>query len=158
MNVSIVRRGLVAVCATASLVAWPVPGGPAAASCADPTLSVAGAEGGAGSAPVLVTDMAFDVDGRGFVDGCDDTGEGSTWGCGSDEGEIETPLSDVELVARQDGRTWQLGTADAGTAEIGRTGQVTWRVTLPSGLGPGRAVLLAGDDTRLPVRVSRSAR
>ena len=40
-SMSIVRRGLVAVCATASLVAWPMSGGPAAASCAGPSLSLA---------------------------------------------------------------------------------------------------------------------
>ena len=158
MTMSIVRRGLVAVCATASLAAWPVPGGPAAADCAGPSLSLAGADGAAGSLPVVTLEGPTEVVGRGFVDGCDDTGGGSVWGCGSGEGEVETPLSDVELVVRQGGRTWELGTADAGTAADGRLGQVAWQAQLPSGLEPGRAVLVAGHDARLPVRLAPSTR
>ena len=60
-------------------------------------------------------------------------------------------MQDVALELRQDGRSWRLGTADAGTAEEQRLGYVTWTVELPEGVQPGRARLVA--DTAQPVDV-----
>ncbi|MGH3424490.1 MAG: hypothetical protein ACRDO8_07170 [Nocardioidaceae bacterium] len=105
--------------------------------------------------PTLVRGEVVAVAGRAFVDGCDDTGGGSTFlGCTHREaGETETPLHDVALTLRQHGRTWRLGRADAGSATEGRLGHVLWKVHVPRELRPGRAVLRA-KGARLVVTIS----
>lgn len=117
-----------------------LPMGGATASCAEASLDV-----GSGATPARVSaGSEISVDGRGFVNGCDDGGSQSVLGCSTSEGEQETPLSDVTLVIRQDGREFKLGTEDAGLAEDNEMGQISWEATLPSGVRPGPAVLSAG--------------
>ena len=135
----------------------PYPGSPASASCAAPRLSV---EGHAQDQQrvTLRPGEEVTVTGRGFVDGCDDGGEGPTGlGCsGDDGGEAEVPLEDVELVAVQGRPTPEqmtLGVADAGSAEDDELGWITWTFTVPESLSPGPAVLKTEGSEPLPVRI-----
>jgi hypothetical protein len=95
------------------------------------------------------------VDGRGFVDGCQDStscsGAGGCSRCSEDP--PPQPLRDVALELQQGGRTWHLGTADAGAADEQRLGQVTWTFAVPDGVHPGRARLAADGAMPVPVRV-----
>lgn len=93
------------------------------------------------------------MDGRAFVNGCDDVGSVSTFGCSSREEPEQTSLSDVRLVIRQDGQRLDLATEDAGLAENHQMGQITWDVRLPSGLRPGPAALTAAA-AKLPVTIT----
>jgi hypothetical protein len=127
-----------------------LPVGGAEASCAGPMLQVVEAFGE--GPPTVRTGTTFAVAGRGFVEGCDDTGGGSVLGCSSDDGETETPLEDVALTIRQRGQSWDLGAEDAGTADDDRLGKVSWQVSLPAGVEPGRATLVA-DGARLRIAV-----
>ena len=120
------------------------PVGSASGSCAGPDLQVRG--GGAEPATVRV-DMDVTVDGSGFVDGCDDTGSSTVFGCSSSDGETETPQEDVTLTLEQGGRQWDLGTRDARAEPDGQRGEITWKVTIPHDVGPGPATLTAGDAT-----------
>lgn len=124
----------------------PFPSGPASASCAAPSLDVA-------RGAVLGTGATLEVEGRGFVDGCRDAMSCPAYGC--DECTYDdpppAPLVDVALTLVQDGRRWELGTADAGTAEEGRAGQVSWSVTLPRAVRTGPARLVADGTTGVPV-------
>ncbi len=75
------------------------------------------------------------------------------WGCSTpDEGETSAPMQDVTLVIRQGSRDWELASEDAGTAADNKLGHISWDVTMPAGLEPGRAVLVA-DSAQLPVVV-----
>ncbi len=134
------------------LVALPSGGGTASASCAAPYLIEPAAFSG-GTRPDVPAPGRLTVRGTGFRVGCDDTGGGGVLGCGAEQGEEVTPMEDVRLVLRQRGREWRLGTADAGTAEDGKLGQVTWKVELPGDVRPGPARLVAGEETVLPVRI-----
>lgn len=104
---------------------------PAAASCGGPQLepqSVTAAPG-----------QALTVTGSGFADGCDDSGTvRSVPGCRDQEGRDDAarPAKDVVLVLVQGGRSWTLGTADAGADTV-----VTWQVRVPVDAAPGPAVL-----------------
>lgn len=96
--------------------------------------------------------------GRGFVDGCDDTGGGSVgFGCSDDDAdETETPLEDVELVALQGQpipEQTTLAVADAGNAEDNELGRVTWTFVVPDTLSPGPAVLKTAGSEPLEVRI-----
>lgn len=130
---------------------------PAAASCAAPSLSVEGHD--TDQRVRLVPGEEVTVTGRGFVEGCDDTGgsSASPLGCsGDDHEEIETPLTDIELVALQGQPTMKetsLATADAGTAEDDDLGQITWTFVVPRTLSPGPAVLKTVGSEPLPVRI-----
>lgn len=99
------------------------------------------------------------VEGRGFVDGCDDTGGGDAFGCTHDEPEPVIPRADVELrlssgaVQAENAPGVVLGRADAGTADDDRLGQVVWTVVVPTDAPPGRA-LLDADGAELEVVVS----
>lgn len=137
------HRGALGLVVLAATVIVPVKG--ASASCAAPQLGLAGT-------PTSAVQLGhpLTVRGRGFVHGCDDTGSGTTGGCAPGPGETETPIGGVRLLLRQDGRTWRLGTADAGTAQHNRLGHVSWRVRIPGGAHPGPATLRAGT-ARLPV-------
>lgn len=129
---------LLVLLGAAALSPWPSPG--ASASCAGPSISVVGSQV---DPPELEPRTSIVVEGRGFVDGCDDNGTSDGGGCDNDEPrEGEAPLSDVELTIRQGGHEWILGTADAGTAESDELGRVTWTFTLPTEVGGGTARLV----------------
>lgn len=150
MTLSSLVRSAIALGTAAVVVTGPWPGPPASASCASPYLQVA--EDSA-APPVLGRGDRVTVEGRAFVDGCDDTGAATAWGCSTDEGESEQPMRDVQLRLRQGGRTWQLGSEDAGTTDDNRLGQISWRVTVPHGVQPGPATLVADSSGPLQVRV-----
>jgi hypothetical protein len=137
---------LVAALLVAALA--PVPGSPAAASCAGPVLGIAGPA----EPPELPPGDELTVTGRFFVDGCDDTGgQDAVLGCDEDhqeDHEVVTRMTHVDLVLRQRGREWPLGTADAT-----RGGDISWEVRVPDGLRPGRARLVAGSSQVLMVVV-----
>ena len=141
------RRCLVLLTGLLAVVLAPFPAAPVAASCA-------GASFEGVDRLVLVRGGTATVEGRHFVDGCRDTmtcsGVGGCQSCTYDE-PPERPMQDVALELRQDGRSWRLGTADAGTAEEQRLGHVTWTVELPEDVRPGRARLVA--DTAVPAVV-----
>jgi hypothetical protein len=124
------------------------PAGTSSASCSGPTISV-----GDRARPTLAAGDPVTVDGRSFVDGCDDQG-GAVLGCGQVEPEPVVPDKDVVLRLQQSGRSWELGTSDAGTREDNKVGHVAWQVRVPAEVRPGRATLVAGD-ARLPVEVTR---
>ncbi|SDT18702.1 hypothetical protein SAMN04488570_3782 [Nocardioides scoriae] len=137
------------------LVSVPVAGsGSARASCAAPELAVAGAGTGPAGVARVPAGGSLAVAGRGFVEGCDDTGGATTGpGCGAREPrEVERPRRDVALVLVQGSRRWTLGTADAGTASDDRLGRVSWRVEVPAAVRPGPARLVTRD-AELRVRV-----
>ena len=119
------------------VVLAPFPSEPASASCAGPELEDV-------DELVLVRGGTVTVRGSGFVDGCRDSmscGSGACSRCEYDE-PPEQPRRDVVLEVRQGGRSWRLGTADAGTRKEQRMGQVTWTVDVPDGLRRGRARLV----------------
>ena len=123
-------------------------GGVATASCAAPSIVNA-------DQLVLHRGGAVEVDGAGFAGGCQDDGSCSaTPGCDNCEyGPDPTPMADIHLSLRQDGRTWPLGTADAGTADDNELGQVTWAVEIPSAVKPGRATLVPEGGQPARVRI-----
>lgn len=126
----------------------------ASASCAAPDLRVGGSRDGV----VVVPGQAVVVQGRAFVEGCDDTGGGDAFGCTRAEEEREVPYADVLLELRQGGRSWELGAEDASTTDA-TFGQVEWFVTVPTGARPGEARLTAtaprlGDPVVLDVIVA----
>lgn len=123
-----------------------------AVDCAGPTLAVAGH----GTPPLLRSGSDVRVTGEYFVDGCDDVGgsRDGALGCANDDDrEKAVPLADVEMLLRQDGRTWRLGRADA--TGLGR---IAWDVHLPPGLPAGRAVLETATSETLVVHVGRPIR
>lgn len=133
----------------------PYPSLSASASCAAPMLFIEGHQHD--HQPLdLHPGEEVTVSGRGFVDGCDDVGEGSSaFGC-SGEDASEKPLEDVELVALQ-GRSMpnrtSLATADAGSADGDRLGWISWSFTVPASLEPGAAVLKTVGSEPLRVRI-----
>ncbi len=138
-----------AVVGAAVLAPWPVT--TAAASCASPFLYIGDPQA---HRPVAVTASRLTVQGRAFARGCNDTGGADVFGCDNTPREVEAPMTGVTLRLQQDGRSWSLGTRDAGTAEEERLGQVTWRVRLPADVAPGRALLVARGAEPLPIRIS----
>jgi hypothetical protein len=123
-------------------------GGVATASCAAPYIANA-------EQLMFYRGSAVEVDGAAFANGCQDVGSCSaTPGCDScDDGPEPTPMTDIDLSLRQDGRTWRLGTADARTAEDTELGQVTWAVEIPSGMKRGWATLVPEDGQPTRVRI-----
>ena len=109
---------------------------PTSASCAAPYLKTA-------EALVLARGVTTAVEGRAFVDGCQDSVSCSV-GLGCDSCEYDDPppepMKDVVLQLRQHGRTWDLATADAEGASTSHLGWVTWAFELPPGVvgGPAR--------------------
>jgi hypothetical protein len=150
--------GLRALAGTVLLVAGlaatlaPFPQQPASASCAGPTLSVVGAD----DPPVVLPGAEVTVEGRFFVDGCDDTGGSNIFGC-EEPSEAVNPMHDVELVIKQRGREWVLGSEDAGSASANQLGEISWTAVIPSGVRPGAARLVASssETTRIRIRVGR---
>lgn len=125
----------------AALVLAPVPGTPeAAASCAGPRIDVF-------SRPPFVAGQAIGLRGRYFVDGCNDTGGGSSvLGCtSSDQREPVPPMRDIDIAVVQDGHRTHLATVNAGGP--GGLGIFHTTVRLPRTLHPGSAVLRAGTAT-----------
>jgi hypothetical protein len=141
-----------------ALVVAPYPQSTADASCAAPSLTIDGADGGGRALPTLTRGQQVTVSGRGFASGCDDVGSTSTFGCsGDDHADESEPLTDVELVLVQGRPTTttrtSLGAADAGTADDGQLGQVTWRFDVPADQPLGRAVLKTVGSEPLQVRI-----
>ena len=128
-----------------------LPWGSASGSCAGPELTLAESSV---AEPVVRPGAALTVHGARFVDGCDDGGGSSTFGCSSPEREVERAEQRVLLELVQGDRRWELGSADASTAATGRFGQVVWDVRLPAAVRRGPAILEAGN-ARLPVLVAR---
>jgi hypothetical protein len=128
----------------------PFPGSPAQASCVGPQLSITGQRA---RLPEVRPAIAVTVDGRYFVNGCDDTGGQATgFGCAhrTRPQDRVTPMAHVELVLRQHGREWRLGTAEA-TSD----GRISWDVRVPVGVEPGRARLMTPASDTLVVVVPR---
>lgn len=119
-----------------------LPGSSASASCIGPSLVLTSAD----PSGALRPGGDLRVDGQGFFDGCDDTGDsgGDGLGCGGAQGPAPSaPLDNVHLVLRQAGHTWTVSTADARE----HAGDITWTGLVPSGLRSGPASLKAGTAT-----------
>jgi hypothetical protein len=152
-----VRPSFVALLtALLGLAVVPYPAAPATASCAAPWLSFDGDFPGRGRVEV-VRGEELTVQGRGFVEGCDDTGGGSAFGCsGEDVRELEKPLQDVELVVLQGQPTMEqtpLAVADAEGAVDDHLGWITWTFIVPASLDPGPAIIKTEGSEPLRVRV-----
>jgi len=143
------RPWLLLVTLLLALAIVPFPQAPASASCAGPYLKT-------GQRLVLERGATTTVEGRAFVDGCQDS-EGCTVGLGCDNCEYDepppTPMRDVELRLRQGDRIWKLATADAGSAADNHLGWVTWTFDLPAGVKPGPARLLPEQTEAVRIRV-----
>ena len=85
------------------------------------------------------------VGGFSFIDGCAD-------GRGDDE---EYPMRKVALSLRQGTKVWDLGVEDAGSVVDDGLGRITWQVSIPTGVRPGRALLVAGE-AELQVTVAKA--
>ena len=147
------RRPVVWLIATLCAVAVLPFDNEAAGSCASPWLSI----GEASASPEVSPSQELTVRGRAFAEGCHDTGgstDRSTIGSCSPPRSSEEGMKDVTLVLRQGSREWELGTQDAGAAADGKLGHITWNVSIPADVRPGRAVLVA-DYARLPLRITR---
>ena len=142
-----VTRVLVLAVGLGIAAVLPSPHGTAAAGCAGPYLELDQ------SSRALPAGSPVTVEGQGFFVGCNDTGGGDVWGCWQAPEEVERPMRDVELVLRQDGRRWVLATADAGTDEGNRLGQIRWEVQLPADARPGAAVLDTRQSQPLRIRI-----
>jgi hypothetical protein len=150
-----VRRGVVGLSvALAAVVVAPYPSTPAVGDCSAPQLSVGGDLGSRKTPVVLHQGAEVSVDGRYFVDGCDDTGGGDVFGCSHDEPEPEPPLQDAELELLDSTRSEHglvLGVADADDR-----GDISWTVTVPADAPLGRGVLRAAVSSDLYVVVRPS--
>lgn len=141
------RRLAALLVVLAGIAFAPLPGQPAAASCAAPSLDV---ERGA----VLEIGAPTTVEGRYFSDGCRDSmGCTSTFGCSSCEYDDPepTPTQDIELTLVQGGRSWSLGTVDAAAGDP--FGTASWEVVIPAQARPGHARLEAGDAQPVQIRL-----
>ena len=143
------RSWILLVAALLGLSVAPFPQPPASASCAAPYIK-------AGPRLVLERGAAAAVEGRAFVDGCQDSMSCTDLlGCSRCEYDepAPEPLQDLTLRLRQGDRTWKLDKADAETAEDNHLGWVTWSFVLPSDARPGQAKLLPDIGEPLRVRV-----
>jgi hypothetical protein len=117
----------------------PFPTGPASASCPAPYLNTE-------ERMVLERGATVVVEGRAFVDGCQDSVT-CTAGLGCDSCEADDPppepMDDVRLQLVQGERHWSLDVADAEKAGNNHLGWVTWSFDLPVAIKPGRATLVA---------------
>ena len=126
------------------------PLGSAHGSCAGPQLSV-GRE--TGRAPTLRAGLPVEVQGRYFVEGCDDTGSSSVLGCSAPEESEEVPMTEIRLTLVQGDKRWELGVTDAGTGEESADrGHTRWSARVPADARSGPAVLVAGT-ARLKVEI-----
>jgi hypothetical protein len=140
-------RYIVLVAALLGLGSLPFPELGAAASCAAPYLKVE-------DESVLQRGTTATVEGRAFVEGCQDAGSCTEqFGCSHcDYGPEEAPLTDVRLTLVQGERRWRLGEADAGRASDNELGWVTWTFEIPDDARPGPARLVTVQSR--PVRVT----
>jgi len=87
------------------------------------------------------------------------TGSSFVWGCAEDPGDREdgeeSPMEHVTLLLRQGSKEWSLGVENAGWLPDETFGTITWRVSIPEDVRPGRAVLVA-DSAELEVRVTKA--
>jgi hypothetical protein len=121
----------------------------APASCVGPRITVPGPTAAPTTLPDdetavpvvrLVPGQTVTVTGEYFFVGCDDTGTVTTYGPGcerADPPKPPVPARDVALELTWNGRTFALGTADAGD-EAGRWA-VSWTFTVPEDIVPGVA-------------------
>ncbi|HET6165621.1 MAG TPA: hypothetical protein VFE07_02230 [Marmoricola sp.] len=146
------RRRLSVLVIAIAAITVPGPQEAASASCVGPMLHVGDAH-----RPVVVRGARMIVEGKFFMDGCDDVVAVETTGCTAhtEQRDPASPMKDVTLSIRQAGHVWTLGTADAGTAKNDSLGQVTWAVVLPTALKAGRATLVADQAQGLTVVVRR---
>lgn len=129
----------------------PLPTWTASAGCVAPYLRVDDAGEGR---PIVFRGASVTVEGRAFVEGCDDTdGSSGFLGCSSHDEEPVLPHEDVLLRITQGDRRWDLGRADAGSADDNQLGQISWTITVPGDLKPGRALLEADASDSLPILV-----
>lgn len=122
---------------------------PASAGCAAPYLHITGRQ-------VLERGEVFVIEGRSFVNGCQDSMSCSEgFGCGSCEYDepAPRPMAAVKLRLVQADRTWSLGVADAETAEHNHLGWITWRFELPANATAGRAKLVPEDGDPVLIRI-----
>ena len=141
------RRSLL-VAALVGVAVAPFPQGGAAASCAGPSLAV--------ERSALARGTTLVVEGQSFVDGCQDSmGCTESFGCSSCSYDEPPPVprTDVRLRLVQDGRSWPLGSADAGGPGTDQADEVRWRVTVPAEAEPGPARLVAEGASPLRVRL-----
>lgn len=128
----------------------PFPQSPATASCASPYLEVA-------DRAVLERRSTVTVEGRAFTDGgCQDSmGCTDVLGCGSCtyDDPPAVPMEGVTLRLVQGDREWELAVTDAGSAEDGHLGWVSWTFDLPRAVEPGPARLLTGPAEPVRVRI-----
>ena len=145
------RRRLALLAALAvGLVVAPLPRDVASASCVGPMLDIGGQH-----RPTVTPGQQLTVTGSYFVAGCNDTRGVTTGGCSAQQArEPVRALKLVTLSIRQHGHEWTLATADADTTAR-RLGEVTWSVTLPAALQPGRAKLITDRSGPLRVVVAR---
>jgi hypothetical protein len=137
-------RFVLLVLLLAAAIAAMQPATPTAADCAAPTLDLA-------PQASLLRGEKVTVTGRHFRDGCNDTGVCTGFlGCQRcDYGPPVEPMRDVELVLRQAGRSWSLGSVDADATYV-----ATWTFELPPNVRPGRARLVptTGEPARVTIR------
>jgi hypothetical protein len=121
------------------LSAAPYASSPAAADCGGPQLSIDGASAydPATSVPLRRGDEVT-VEGRYFVQGCDDTGSTGSLGCSPDD--EPDPMSDIELRLVGTGASVALGVEDANA-----DGLASWTFTVPETAPLGAARLEAAD-------------
>lgn len=133
----------------AAIAPWPT--WDASAGCVAPYLRVDDARQ---ERPVVNRGASVTVEGRAFVEGCNDTGGSSGFpGCSSQDDEPVLPHEDIGLRITQGDRQWELGREDAGTADDNQLGHVSWTITIPDDLRPGRARLEADASDSLPILV-----
>jgi hypothetical protein len=143
------RSSLLLTATMLGLAALPFPQTPGSASCAGPYLEDT-------ERLVLQHGATITIEGRSFVDGCQDSMSCSVgWGCDSCEYDDPppTPMEDVGLRLVQRDRTWSLDVADAEAAENNHLGWVTWTFRLPAGVRPGTAKLLPEHAEPVPTRI-----
>ena len=157
-------RAPIALALGVLVVAGPLPGDGAAASCSAPYLRVVGGPGSPDSqdtpggifdsVATVVAGSTVSVEGRAFAVGCNDGGSSTAWGCETSEPEVERPMKNVELRIRQGAEERVVGAAtDAGTATQDRLGQLVWTVRVPGDLKPGPAMLVADGSDPLKITV-----
>jgi hypothetical protein len=132
------------------LAVLPYPAGPASASCAAPYLEVS-------EQTTLERGEAATIEGRAFTGGgCQDSMScTSSFGCDSCtyDDPPAVPMEDVALRLVQDGRTWDLAVADAGSADDNELGWVTWTFEVPAEADRGPARLLPDNAQSVRIRL-----
>jgi len=143
------RSSLLLGTAALAVLLAPSPPPPATASCSGPYLIDT-------DHLVLERGTTATVEGRSFVDGCQDS-VGCQVGFGCDDCEYDEPperaREDIALRLVQAGRSWDLDVADAGAAADDHLGWVTWSFTVPRSADPGAAKLVAGYERAVKIRI-----